>query len=217
MAATKRLSPVATQETLDKLAGDVSMPIPDMGQARLLAGIFNVLGLGFIILGAIALYFGLQPVSVQTSPSNTTNLLSEMGEMFGGSSRAALVMASIVGIVGGASYMLIGATVNMIADIRVEMAHNRRLLAAMLETTLRPRTLSITPAPAPTAPVSHFAPTQTLPSKPPPEPAASELAPAEPEAKPEPSAQESPDLELGPDTEPEPDPEPKLKRLTHNP
>src|SRR5688500_10360582 len=100
MAATKRLSPVATQETLDKLAADVSMPIPDMGQARLLAGIFNVLGLGFIILGAVALYFGLQPASMQTTPSNTTNLLTEMGEMFGGSSRAALVLASIVGIVG---------------------------------------------------------------------------------------------------------------------
>jgi hypothetical protein len=138
MTATKRLSQVATGETLDKLAADVLMPIPDMGLARLLANIFNVLGLGFIILGAVALYFGLQPAAAPQPASNTTNLLQEMGQLFGGSSRAALVLASIIGIVGGASYMLVGATVNMIADIRIEAAHNRRLLAAVLESNLRP-------------------------------------------------------------------------------
>ena len=185
MAATKRLSPVATQEALDKLAADVSMPIPDMGQARLLAGIFNVLGLGFIILGAVALYFALQPVAPQTNATNTTNLLSEMGEMFGGSSRAAFVMVSILGIVGGASYMLIGATVNMIADIRVEMAHNRRLLAAVLETHLRPRTMSFVPPPATASAISQLTQTETLPKTPPTEPAETTTKEPPPEPAPD--------------------------------
>ena len=137
-AATKRLSPVATQEMLDKLAMDVALPIPDMGMARLLAGIFNVLGLGFIVLGVIALIFAFQPGTTEAPSGNTTTVLSEMGQVFGGSTRASLVLASVIGIVGGATNMLIGVTVNMIADIRIENAHNRRLLAAILESNLRP-------------------------------------------------------------------------------
>jgi hypothetical protein len=123
---------------LDKLATDVALPIPDMGMARLLAGIFNVLGLGFIVLGAIALILAFQPGTTEAPSGNTTSVLSEMGQVFGGSTRASLVLASVIGIVGGATNMLIGVTVNMIADIRIENAHNRRLLAAILESNLRP-------------------------------------------------------------------------------
>ena len=160
-AATKRLSAITMQEKLDKLASDVSMPIPDMGLARLLSSIFNVLGLGFILLGAIALFFALQPQQVNPNPTGTTTALSEMGQMFG-SSRAALLLASLLGIMGGATIMLVGATVSMIADIRVETAHNRQMLAAILESNLRPYNpnmkaptqqyiVQIPPSPSPTS------------------------------------------------------------------
>jgi hypothetical protein len=143
------------QEKLDKLATDVSAPVPDMGLARLLVTIFNVLGIGLILFGAVALFYSLQPVAASAPTPGSAVSLSQILE---GPNKTALVWASILGIVGGASYMLIGATVGMIADIRIEMAHSRRLLAAVLETNLRPYNPNMKIAPTPI----YYPLTQTL-------------------------------------------------------
>jgi hypothetical protein len=185
---------------LDKLATDVAIPIPDMGMARLLAGIFNVLGLGFIVLGLIALVFAFQPGTTEAPSGNTTTVLSEMGQVFGGSTRASLVLASVIGIVGGATNMLIGVTVNMIADIRIENAHNRRLLAAILESNLRPHNTNQKTPPQPQPyPVIIEVPTPT---------ASSTISTSPPTPAPE-AASAATDAEASPPVNQDTDPVPK--------
>jgi|SRR6266496_1227149 len=114
-------------EWFDELSEDSTMPIPTAGGARIIAGVFSGLGALLIVVGLILLLAGLQLALTSRELESFLNYFLP----------SALVTYGVLALLGGVGYLAIGMTINLIADMRVELAFVHRSLAAILQVNLR--------------------------------------------------------------------------------
>lgn len=113
------------EETIQQLAAELSKPLPSIAGPRMLAQIMIALGAIQVIVGGFMVWGGLAGLrnvdSIGTAASSTFGLY------------IGLALLEF-----GLPTLIIGTILMLLADMRLEAAQHRRMLAAILKTNLKP-------------------------------------------------------------------------------